>query len=128
MTEQKKTILVVEDDPANRDLLISVFNEEGYEINSSIDGSDTLELARRHKPGVILMDIQLPNASGKDYIRQLKADDELSQIPVIAVTTQVMRGDEEDIRASGCDEYISKPFEIIHILNVVEKLYRDTTA
>lgn len=118
-----KTILIVEDDTANRFLIETVLSDEGYEVISSVDGSDALELARSHKPGLVLMDINLPKVKGTERIRQFKADPELAHIPIIAVTTQVMTGDEEIIRSSGCQDYVSKPFEISDLLAAIERLY-----
>ncbi|HEY9163719.1 MAG TPA: response regulator [Magnetovibrio sp.] len=118
-----RTVLIVEDDSANRFLMETVLSGEGYAVVSSIDGSDALDLARTHKPGVVLMDINLPKVKGTERIRQFKADPELAHIPIIAVTTQVMKGDEEDIRNSGCQDYVSKPFEISVLLAAIERLY-----
>ena len=118
----KKTVLVVEDDPANRYLLVSILNENGYEPVESVDGSDAMALAKQHHPSLVLMDIQLPKVSGTEHIRQFKADSALKHIPIIAVTTQVMKGDEDAIRASGCDEYIAKPFDVEHIMRTIARL------
>lgn len=118
----KKTVLVVEDDPANRYLLVSILNENGYDAVESVDGSDAMALAKQHHPSLVLMDIQLPQVSGKERIRQFKADSALKHIPIIAVTTQIMKGDEDAIRASGCDEYISKPFDVEHIMRTIARL------
>lgn len=118
-----QTILVVEDDSANRFLMETVLSGKGYAVVSSVDGSDALELARMHKPGLILMDINLPKVKGTERIRQFKADPDLAHIPIIAVTTQVMKGDEEEVRRSGCQDYISKPFDISVLLAAVERLY-----
>lgn len=118
----KKTVLVVEDDPANRYLLVSILNENGYDAVESVDGSDAMALAKQHQPSLVLMDIQLPMVSGTEHIRQFKADSALKHIPIIAVTTQVMKGDEDAIRASGCDEYISKPFNVEHIMRTIARL------
>lgn len=119
-----KTVLVVEDDPGNRMLMETLLDEEGYAVLVSSTGEDAMDLARAHRPGIILMDINLPKVDGRVRIREFKADPALSSIPIIAVTTQVMRGDEESVRASGCDEYLSKPFDVGHLLALVERLYR----
>ena len=73
------------------------------------DGREALQLAREHRPDLILMDIQLPEVSGLEVTKWIKADDELKSIPVIAVTAFAMKGDEEKIRSGGCEAYIAKP-------------------
>ena len=88
----------------------------------SDDGKDILQLAREHHPDLIIMDIKLPEISGLEYTKMLKADNELKDIPILAVTAFAMKGDEEKIRAAGCDGYIAKPISIPHFLETVEKL------
>lgn len=73
------------------------------------DGLSALDLARKHRPDLILMDIQLPEVSGIEVTKWLKEDDQLRHIPVIAVTAFAMKGDEQKIREGGCEAYISKP-------------------
>ena len=87
---------------------------EAHGVNTveTYDGKNVLELAREHNPDLILMDIQLPEISGLDVTKQLKSDDELKSIPVIAVTAFAMKGDEQKIREGGCEDYISKPISV----------------
>ena len=80
-----------------------------------------MELARQHRPDLIIMDIQLPEISGLDITRQLKADPDLKAIPVVAVTAFAMRGDEQRIRAEGCEAYLSKPISVQSFLDTVRK-------
>jgi two-component system cell cycle response regulator DivK len=105
-----KRILIVEDVELNRDLLVQLL-EEDYELLTAVDGAAGLELARREHPDLILMDLSLPVLDGWEATRRLKATQELRHIPVIALTAHAMRGDEEQARAVGCDDYLSKPID-----------------
>ena len=112
-------VLIVEDDELNMKLFTDLLEAQGYEVFQTQDGLKALDMAREHRPDLILMDIQLPEVSGIDVTKWLKADDELKHIPVIAVTAFAMKGDEEKIRASGCEAYISKPISVSHFLETV---------
>ena len=115
----QKTVLIVEDNELNLKLFTDLLEAQGYGVVSTQDGVRALDLAREHRPDLILMDIQLPEVSGIDVTKWLKADEELRHIPVIAVTAFAMKGDEEKIRASGCEAYMSKPISISEFLKVV---------
>lgn len=95
---------------------------EAHGINTieTRDGRQVLEIAREHKPDLILMDIQLPEISGLEVTKLLKADEELRSIPVIAVTAFAMKGDEQKIREGGCEDYISKPISVSKFIEVIE--------
>jgi two-component system cell cycle response regulator DivK len=80
-----------------------------------------MDMARKHMPDLIIMDIQLPEISGLDVTEMLKKDDELKGIPVIAVTAFAMKGDEEKIRQRGCEDYIAKPISVTEFINVIKK-------
>ena len=114
-----KTVLIVEDDKANMMLFMAVMQGNGYDTLQSVNGADCIQLAREHRPDLILMDIKLPTVSGLEHIRALKADSELKNIPVIAVTAFAMKGDEERILAAGCDAYITKPIDFDSFLATV---------
>jgi len=116
-----KKILIVEDNELNMKLFNDLLRAHGYETVQTIDGRDVLELARQHEPDLILMDIQLPEISGLDVTRMLKADDGLKHIPVIAVTAFAMKGDEEKIREGGCEDYIAKPISVPNFLETINK-------
>ena len=118
---ERKTVLVVEDNELNMKLFHDLLEVQGYNIVQTNDGRDALELARQHRPDLILMDIQLPEISGLDITRSIKADDELSTIPVIAVTAFAMKGDEERIRNGGCEAYIAKPISVVSFLETVDR-------
>ena len=121
---QRKRVLVVEDDELNMKLFTDLLEARGYEVLQTQDGVRALDMAREHRPDLILMDIQLPEVSGIDVTKWLKADDELKHIPVIAVTAFAMKGDEEKIRASGCEAYISKPISVSHFLETVAEFLK----
>ena len=116
-----KRILVVEDNDLNRKLFCDVLKANGYEVVPVADGQNVLATAQRFAPDLVIMDIQLPNVSGIDLIAQLKADNDLNGVPVLAVTAYAGKGDEERIREGGCEAYISKPISVMHFLDVVRK-------
>ena len=103
------TVLVVEDNPANMKLATFLLQSAGHTVLSATDAEAGLTLARDEKPNLILMDIQLPGMDGLAATAQLKKDVETRAIPVIALTALAMKGDEERIRAAGCNGYIAKP-------------------
>ena len=103
------TVLVVEDNPANMTLAVFLLQSAGHTVLSAIDAEAGLTLARTEHPNLILMDIQLPGMDGLEATVLLKRDEGTRDIPVIALTALAMKGDEERIRAAGCDGYIAKP-------------------
>jgi two-component system cell cycle response regulator DivK len=103
------TVLVVEDNPANMKLAVTLLESAGHTVLSARDAEAGLTLARDEQPNLILMDIQLPGMDGLQATALLKHDDATRAIPVIALTALAMKGDEERIRAAGCDGYIAKP-------------------
>jgi len=119
-----KTILIVEDDLLSMKLATDLLHAHGYNTLHSVDGKDTLQIAREHHPDLIIMDIQLPEVSGKEYTKMLKADEALRDIPVLAVTAFAMKDDEEKILEAGCDGYIAKPISVPHFLETVEKFVK----
>ncbi len=119
-----KTVLIVEDNELNMKLFNDLLEAHGYATLKTGHGIEAMELARAHKPDLILMDIQLPEVSGLEVTRWLKQDDELKAIPVIAVTAFAMKGDEERIREGGCEAYLSKPISVAKFISTV-KTYLD---
>jgi two-component system cell cycle response regulator DivK len=103
------TVLVVEDNPANMTLAVFLLQSAGHTVLSATDAEAGLALARVEHPDLILMDIQLPGMDGLEATALLKRDAATRTIPVIALTALAMKGDEERIRAAGCDGYIAKP-------------------
>jgi two-component system cell cycle response regulator DivK len=116
-----KTALIVEDNELNMKLFQDLLEAHDIQTVQTSNGKEVLDLARQHKPDIILMDIQLPEISGLDVTKMLKADEELKSIPVIAVTAFAMKGDEEKIREGGCEDYISKPISVTDFLEIVQK-------
>lgn len=123
-----KRVLIVEDNELNMKLFRDLLEANGVETVKALDGKNVLDLAREHKPDLILMDIQLPEVSGLEVTKWLKEDEDLKDIPVIAVTAFAMKGDEQKIREGGCEDYISKPITVSHFLNVINKYLGEDTA
>ena len=117
--ESTTTILIVEDDPGNRMLVADLLIARGYRTIEAKDGEEGIALARQEKPDLILMDLSLPRMDGWEATRYLKADAELKNIPVIALTAHVMIGDETKALDAGCDGYIPKP---INVWSFVEEI------
>jgi two-component system cell cycle response regulator DivK len=115
-----KSILIVEDNELNMKLFSDLLEAHGYRVIQTRDGLSALDLARRHKPDLVLMDIQLPEVSGIEVTKWLKEADDLKHIPVIAVTAFAMKGDEEKIREGGCEAYISKPISVLSFLQTID--------
>ena len=111
-----KTILVVEDQEDNRQILRDLLASSGFLMIEAHDGQQALAMARSQRPDLILMDIQLPVVDGYEATRSIKRDPELKHIPVIAVTSYALSGDEELAREAGCDAYVAKPYSTRHLL------------
>jgi two-component system, cell cycle response regulator DivK len=118
---RKKLVMIVEDNELNLKLFRDLLEAHGYATLHTRDGFQVLDLARKNHPDLIIMDIQLPEVSGIEITGWLKADEELKMIPIIAVTAFAMRGDEEKIRAGGCDDYLSKPIAVHQFISTVKK-------
>jgi two-component system cell cycle response regulator DivK len=116
-----KTVLIVEDNELNMKLFHDLLDAHGYRTLQTRTGMEALRLAREHRPDLILMDIQLPEVSGLEVTKWLKDDDDLREIPVIAVTAFAMKGDEARIRQGGCEAYISKPISVVTFLAAVRR-------
>src|SRR3982750_1565630 len=116
-----KTVLIVEDNELNMKLFHDLLDAHGYKTIQTRDGLEALDLARKHRPDLILMDIQLPEVSGLEVTKWLKEDETLKAIPVIAVTAFAMKGDEEKIREGGCEAFFSKPISVTSFLDTVSR-------
>ncbi len=115
-----KRILVVEDQEDNRAILRDLLQSVGYELIEAVNGEEALSMAVEHMPDLILMDIQLPVVDGYEATRRIKAEPALQGIPVIAVTSYALSGDEEKAREAGCDDYVTKPFSPRDLLAKVQ--------
>lgn len=120
-----KKVMIVEDNELNMKLFRDLIEACGYDTVRTANGQEAVQLAREHKPDLILMDIQLPEVSGLDVTQWLKSDPELAPIPVIAVTAFAMKGDEERIRRGGCEAYISKPIQVPKFIETIKSYLGD---
>jgi two-component system cell cycle response regulator DivK len=116
-----KTVLIVEDNELNMRLFRDLVESLGHHALGAGEGLAAFNLAREHRPDLILMDIQLPAMSGLEVTRWLKAEESLASIPVIAVTAFAMKGDEERIREGGCAAYIAKPISVSRFLETMRR-------
>jgi CheY-like chemotaxis protein len=116
------TILIVEDNEMNRDMLSRRLQRKGYEVLIAVDGEKGLEVARARTPDLILMDMSLPVVDGWEATRRLKADDRLKHIPVIALTAHAMANDRDKALEAGCDDYDTKPIELPRLLAKMDAL------
>jgi len=114
-----QVILIVEDEPRNLKLIRDLLEVSGYIILEAIDGKQGVEIAKAKKPDLILMDIQMPVMEGFEATRILKADERTRDIPIMALTAHAMEGDEEKVKAAGCDGYVSKPIDTRGFLNKI---------
>ena len=118
-----KTILVVEDQEDNRQILRDLLASSGFLMIEAHDGQQALAMARSQRPDLILMDIQLPVVDGYEATRSIKRDPELKHIPVIAVTSYALSGDEERAREAGCDAYVAKSYSTRHLLAKIGQFF-----
>ncbi len=116
-----KCVLIVEDNELNVKLFSDLLEAHGYRTMQTKDGIEALKIARATRPDLILMDIQLPEISGLEVTRWIKQDPDLKSIPIIAVTAFAMRGDEERIRAGGCEAYLPKPISVEKLISTVRQ-------
>ena len=105
-----RRILVVEDHEENRRIIRDLLTSAGFEMIEALTGEDGVRLAEAERPDLILMDIQLPGLDGYEATRRIKANPALRPIPIIAVTSYALSGDEVKAREAGCDDYVTKPF------------------
>lgn len=113
-------VLIVEDNVEMRKFLRQVLGHHGYELLEASDGVEGVQITRQERPDLILMDISLPQLDGLEATRQIKEDPELPQIPVIAVTAHARSSDEQRAREAGCDGYLSKPYSLRSLVDLVQ--------
>jgi len=116
-----KTVLIVEDNDLNMKLFNDLLEAHGYATVQARTGPEAILMARKHRPDLILMDIQLPEVSGLQVTAEIKEDAALAEIPVISVTAFAMKGDEDRIREGGCEDYIAKPISVSSFLEKVKR-------
>ena len=117
-----KRILVIEDTENNRRILNDLLTRAGFEVVEANDGEKGVAMAAERKPDLILMDIQLPIVDGYEATRRIKSDPALREIPIIAVTSYALSGDEQKTRDAGCDAYIAKPYSPRQMLAKVREI------
>jgi two-component system, cell cycle response regulator DivK len=117
-----KRILVIEDMEDNRRILRDLLTNAGFELIEADDGEKGIKMAAEERPDLILMDIQLPTVDGYEATRRIKADPQLRHIPIVAVTSYALSGDEAKCEAAGCDGYVAKPFSPRLILAKIREL------
>ena len=115
-------ILHVEDNPANRMIVRDLLEFRGYQVVDVMDGEEALAATERERPDLILMDIQLPRISGLEATRRIKAREDLRRIPIVAVTSFALSGDDQKAFAAGCDAYIAKPYKTRELLELIQRL------
>jgi two-component system cell cycle response regulator DivK len=115
MTDSARTILYIEDNVDNRILVRRILQAEGYDVLEAGDARETLQVVQNRRPDLILVDINMPEVDGYTLTSRLKSDPNLSTVPVIAITANVMRGDRERTLAAGCDGYIQKPIDVDYL-------------
>jgi CheY-like chemotaxis protein len=121
---ENKNILVIEDNELNMKLMRGILSMGDYQVIEAFDAETGIRLARKQKPFLILMDIQLPGMDGLEATRIIKTDSKLKDIAVVAITGFAMQGDREKALESGCDDYITKPFVFEDLLKIIEGYYQ----
>lgn len=116
------TLLLVEDNELNRDMLKRRLERKGYQVLIAPDGTSGIEAAREHRPDLVLMDLRLPDMDGRDATRAIRADPATRSVRVIALTAHAMEGDRASALAAGCDEYDTKPVDLPRLLAKIEAL------
>lgn len=117
-----KKILIVEDNPQNMRLIKMALSAERYTLLEATNGEEAFEVARKERPDLIIMDIQLPKMSGLEVTRKLREIPEFSRTPIVAITAYAMKGDEEKALDSGCNAYLSKPISARDLPNRIAKM------
>jgi two-component system cell cycle response regulator DivK len=123
-----KSILIVEDNELNMKLFHDLLMAQGYQVLQSREGVQGFQMAREHRPDLIVMDIQLPAISGLEVTRWLKEDPDLAAIPVVAVTAFAMKGDETRILQGGCEAYMAKPISVTRFLEIIARLLGESSG
>ena len=117
---EQKTVLYIEDNFHNRRIVRKILQSRGYTLIEAEDGVTGLQMVQELRPPLVLLDIGLPGMDGLQVVGKIKADEELREIPVIALTASAMRGDKERFLAAGCDDYLSKPVQALELITVVD--------
>jgi len=119
-------ILIVEDNALNIKLFCDLLAAHGHQPEAVTDSRNALDAARAFSPDLVITDIQLPHVTGLDLIRMIRADERLSEVPIMAVTAYSALGDEDRIRAAGAQAYVSKPISVVRFAETVDQLLKDS--
>jgi len=117
-----KTILYVEDNEMNRKIVRDLLKRTSYQVIEAFDGEAGVAAALEHRPGLILMDIQLPKISGMEAMRRLRAEAATANTPIVAITSFALSGDEQKAKDAGATAYLAKPYSPFDLLNLIRKL------
>ena len=118
----EKMVLVIEDDELNQKLVKEILRVGNYGAIEAMDAETGIQMARQHKPDLILMDIHLPKMDGLSATRLIKNDEDLKQLPIVALTALAMPEDRKKALEAGCDDYVTKPFRIQDLLKTIDQL------
>ena len=124
MSEGQGVVLLVEDNELNRDMLVRRLTRAGMALICAGDGETALQKMRDHKPALVLMDMNLPVKDGWTAVREVRADMDISDIPIIALTAHAMDSDRNTALDAGCDEYATKPIDFPELLDKIQRLIR----
>lgn len=124
MSEGQGVVLLVEDNELNRDMLVRRLTRAGMALICAGDGETALQKMRDHKPALVLMDMNLPVKDGWTAVREARADIDISDIPIIALTAHAMDSDRNTALDAGCDEYATKPIDFPELLDKIQRLIR----
>ncbi len=115
------TVLITEDNPINRKVFKDILHVHGYTSIEAVDGEEGYKMAKELKPDLIVMDVQLPGADGYEITRRLKSEEDTKDIPIIIVTSFAMAGEENEAKAAGCNDYLTKPINIHQFIETIKK-------
>jgi len=120
-------ILLIEDHPMNRDMLVRRLRRRGFYMLEAVDGLQGVAVARQHHPDLILLDISIPEIDGYEVARRLRADPQTAGIPIVALTAHALEEDRQRALDAGCDEYTTKPVDFKALLAIIERILQEHT-
>jgi len=122
----RKTALIIEDNPDNMVLIAFILEKHGYRTLQAVRGEAGVSMATEQRPDFIILDIQLPDIDGLEVARRIRASESNGSIPIIAMTSYAMLGDREELLAAGCDGYIEKPIDPVHVMDQIRQVIGET--
>ncbi len=115
-------VLIAEDNPVNRELLRELLEGRGYDVDEACDGEEALEMIKRTRPNILLLDLSMPKLDGFEVVRKVRENPQLADLPVMAVTAYAMRGDREKVLDAGFDGYLSKPIDVASLAEELKRV------